>query len=55
MADQLATHREAVSREMSALTRGGMLRRQTDALLVCDIRRLRTLVENDLMQAETGP
>jgi CRP-like cAMP-binding protein len=53
MADQLATHREAVSREMSALIRGGILRRQPDALLVCDIRRLRTLVENDQMQTAT--
>ncbi len=47
MADQLATHREAVSREMSALTRDGILKRQADSLLVRDVRRLRALVESE--------
>jgi len=45
MADQLATHREAVSREMSALIRGGILRREAEFLLVRDVRRLEILVE----------
>ena len=45
LADQLATHREMVSREMSALTRAGILERRQDALLVHDVRRLRALVD----------
>lgn len=44
IADRIATNREAVSREVSHLTRRGILTRQGKALVVVDVQRLRELV-----------
>lgn len=44
IADRIATNREAVSREVSHLTRLGILTRQGKALVVIDVHRLRKLV-----------
>jgi len=45
LASQVSTYREEVTRELSALARAGVVRRDGRALLVCDFKRLETLVE----------
>ena len=45
LASQVSTYREEVTRELSALARAGIVRRDGRALLIRDVRRLETLVE----------
>lgn len=45
LASQVSTYREEVTRELSALARAGIVRREGRALLIEDMRRLETLVE----------
>jgi CRP-like cAMP-binding protein len=45
MASQVSTYREEVTRELSALARAGIVRRDGRALLIRDVGRLETLVE----------
>ncbi len=45
MASQVSTYREQVTRELSALAKAGIIRRDGRALLIRDVRRLETLVE----------
>jgi CRP/FNR family transcriptional regulator, cyclic AMP receptor protein len=44
LAGRISTHREAVSREISRLASGGLLRREGKDLRVVDIQRLEALV-----------
>lgn len=44
LASRIATHREAVSREMSRLARLGLLKRQGSTLCIIDLRRLERMV-----------
>jgi len=48
IASRVSTHREAVSREISHLTREGVLEKDKDALVVIDISLLEDLVEQSL-------
>jgi CRP-like cAMP-binding protein len=45
LASQVSTYREQVSRELSALAKAGIVRRDGRALVVCDVKRLEKLVE----------
>ena len=45
LAARISSHREAVSRELAALTRAGLLDRRRGALVLLDPARLRQLVE----------
>ena len=45
LASQVSTYREEVTRELSALARAGILRRDGHALMIRDVRRLEALVE----------
>lgn len=45
MASQVSTYREEVTRELSALAKSGIVRRDGRALLILDAKRLETLVE----------
>jgi CRP/FNR family transcriptional regulator, cyclic AMP receptor protein len=44
IASRVSTHREAVTREIAALARAGILQRGRGCLRVCDVARLETLV-----------
>ena len=44
LANRLATHREAVSRELSGLEKQGLIRKQGHALVISDIRRLSSMI-----------
>jgi CRP-like cAMP-binding protein len=44
IASLVSTYREQVTREFSALTRAGILAKEKEALLVCDVQRLEALV-----------
>lgn len=48
LASRISTHREAVTREMSRLTRAGLIERQGDLLVICDLQTLGDLVEEVL-------
>ncbi len=48
IASRVATHREAVTRELNALDRDGVIARRTGALVVGDVARLARLVEKGL-------
>lgn len=43
LASRISTHREAVSREMSALTKAGILAKESRTLVIVDLARLQTL------------
>jgi len=45
LASQVSTYREEVTRELSALARAGIVSREGRALLIRDVHRLETLVE----------
>jgi CRP/FNR family cyclic AMP-dependent transcriptional regulator len=45
IASRISTRREAVAREMSALTRSGLLIRNAKSLVISDFRKLRAMVE----------
>ncbi len=45
IASRISTRREAVARELSALTRSGLLVRKTKSLIISDIRKLKAMVE----------
>lgn len=45
LASQVSTYREQVTRELSALARSGLLKKQGGALMVCDVQRLEKLVQ----------
>jgi CRP-like cAMP-binding protein len=45
LASQVSTYREQVTRELSTLAKAGIVRREGRALLVRDVKRLETLVE----------
>jgi CRP/FNR family cyclic AMP-dependent transcriptional regulator len=45
IAGRISTHREAVSRELSRLTKAGLLERRRKTLVINDVRRLAALVE----------
>jgi CRP/FNR family transcriptional regulator, cyclic AMP receptor protein len=47
MASQVSTYREEVSRELSALAKAGILRREGHALLIRDVRRLEALLDEE--------
>jgi len=44
IASRISTRREAVARELSALTRRGLLIRKTNALVITDISKLKSMV-----------
>ncbi|MBM7066443.1 Crp/Fnr family transcriptional regulator [Actibacterium sp. 188UL27-1] len=44
IADRVSTHREAVSREISRLTKAGLLKRGGNALVIADVQRLEAMV-----------
>lgn len=48
IASRVATHREAVTRELNALAGEGLIERQPGALVIADIGRLNRLVEEGL-------
>lgn len=48
IASRVSTHREAVSRELSTLSRSGLLVKQSNALLIQDIERLEKMVHEVL-------
>lgn len=45
IASRVSTHREAVTRELSALGRAGLIERRKDGLVIRDVRELARLVE----------
>ena len=45
IASRVSTHREAVTRELSALTSAGLIERRDGALVIADVTRLAKLVE----------
>jgi CRP-like cAMP-binding protein len=45
IASRVSTHREAVTRELSDLARGGLIERRSGDLIVCDVAALAALVE----------
>ncbi len=45
LASQVSTYREQVTRELSTLAKAGIVRREGRALVVRDVKRLQTLVE----------
>jgi len=47
-ASRVSTHREAVTRELNALERAGLIGRDGSALIVHDVARLARLVEDVL-------
>jgi len=48
IASRVSTHREAVTRELSRLTKDGLLQKDKDALIVTSIKALEQLVEQSL-------
>lgn len=48
LASHISTHREAVTRELNAMARGGLVERRGEALYITDIDRLARLVESVL-------
>ena len=46
IASRVSTHREAVTRELTRLTRIGIVKRSGDALLVSDVERLTQMVQD---------
>ena len=46
IASRVSTHREAVTREFTRLTRIGIVKRSGDALLVSDVERLTQMVQD---------
>ncbi len=48
LASRISTHREAVTREMSRLSRSGLIDRQGDALVIRELQELSQLVEEVL-------
>ena len=46
MASRASTTRETVARVMNDLARKGIVRREKDSLVVCDVGRLQDLVED---------
>lgn len=48
IASRVSTHREAVTRELNALTRDGLIERRDGALVIADVARLAQLVETGL-------
>ena len=48
IASRVATHREAVTRELNALSRDGLIERRNRALVIADVDRLAQLVERGL-------
>ena len=51
IASRISTTREQVTRELSALTRSGLLARSGDGLLVTDVDRLAQMVEQAMLEA----
>jgi CRP/FNR family cyclic AMP-dependent transcriptional regulator len=50
IASRVSTHREAVTREMNALARDGLIERRDGALVIADVARLAQLVETGLQE-----
>lgn len=48
IASRISTHREAVTRELSKLSKSGLIERQGNKIVVKDVRRLSNLVEDFL-------
>ena len=48
IASRVSTHREAVTRELNALARDGLIERRDGALVIADVARLARLVEKGL-------
>lgn len=46
IANRISTHREAVSRELSRLSKLGLVEKSRKTLVICDVERLRRLVED---------
>jgi CRP-like cAMP-binding protein len=46
LASRISTHREAVTRELSQLSRDGLVERKAGALTIHDVRKLARMVEN---------
>ena len=46
IANRISTHREAVSREISELSKCGILQRKNGKLIIHDINRLETLLQD---------
>lgn len=46
IANRISTHREAVTRELNALTRAGLLRKDSGALIVLDMNKLEAMVRD---------
>ena len=50
IASRVSTHREAVTRELNALARDGLVERRDGALVIADVARLAQLVETGLAE-----
>ena len=50
IASRMATHREAVTRELNALADNGLIDRQPGALIIADVSGLKRLVDEGLAQ-----
>jgi CRP-like cAMP-binding protein len=50
IASRVSTHREAVTRELNALARDGLIERRDGALFIADVARLAQLVETGLAE-----
>ena len=46
IANRISTHREAVSREISELNKSGILKKATGKLIIQDVAKLESLLEN---------
>jgi CRP/FNR family transcriptional regulator, cyclic AMP receptor protein len=51
LAGRVSTYREQVSREMSTLQQSGLLAKDGRALLVCDVKRLAQMVEQERLSS----
>lgn len=50
MAARISTHREAVTRELNVLVKDGVLKKAGADLVVCDVERLRQLLDHAMAQ-----
>jgi CRP-like cAMP-binding protein len=50
LASRISTHREAVTRELSQLSREGLVQRKAGVLIVHDVRRLARMVEDAFVE-----
>ncbi len=52
IAARISTHREAVTRELNALAKRGLVKKSGTDLVVCDVGRLRALLDEALARSD---